>query len=133
MSTLRVNNLTDTSGTAANLGIPGAAKAWVNFDANPSVTIRAAYNVSSITDSGTGVFIINFTNAMTDSNYSLVGTASSYTNDMTGTVLAVDARNEYTNGGSGPDNKTTTQCQITTAGGATGFDPYDVNIVVFGL
>ena len=69
MSTLRVNNLTDTSGTAANLGIPGAAKAWVNFDGTGTVSIRSSYNVSSITDEGTGRYTINFTNAFTDTNY----------------------------------------------------------------
>ena len=69
MSTLRVNNLTDTSGTAANLGIPGAAKAWVNFNGTGTVSIRASYNVSSITDNGTGQYTINFTNAFSDTNY----------------------------------------------------------------
>ena len=39
MSTLRVNNLTDTSGTAANLGIPGAAHAWVCFNFNGTGTV----------------------------------------------------------------------------------------------
>ena len=71
MSTLRVNNLTDTSGTAANLGIPGAAKAWVNFNGQGTVAIRDSYNVSSITDNGTGNYTINFTTAMSNSNYSV--------------------------------------------------------------
>ena len=62
MSTLRVNNLTDTSGTAANLGIPGAAKAWVCFNpANAGGLIMASYNVSSITDISSGEYTINFT------------------------------------------------------------------------
>jgi hypothetical protein len=46
-----------------------AVKAWVNFNGTGTVAIRAAYNVSSITDSGTGVYKVNFTTAMVDANY----------------------------------------------------------------
>ena len=48
---------------------PGLCKAWVNFDGTGSVLIRAAYNVSSITDDGTGKYRVNFTNAMPDIDY----------------------------------------------------------------
>jgi hypothetical protein len=51
-------------------------KAWVNFNGTGTVAIRASYNVSSITDNGTGQYTINFTNAMTDANYSVVGAVS---------------------------------------------------------
>jgi hypothetical protein len=46
------------------------AKAWVNFNGTGTVAIRASGNVTSITDVGTGVYTINFTNAFSDSNYS---------------------------------------------------------------
>jgi hypothetical protein len=46
------------------------AKAWVNFDGTGTVAIRASYNVSSITDNGTGRYAVNFTTAMVDANYS---------------------------------------------------------------
>ena len=45
-------------------------RAWVNFNGTSTVAIRASGNVSSITDSGTGQYIINFTNAMPDTNFS---------------------------------------------------------------
>ena len=48
---------------------PGLCKAWVNFNGTGSVLIRAAFNVNSITDNGTGDYTINFTNAMPDANY----------------------------------------------------------------
>lgn len=54
---------------------PVAAKAWVNFNGSGTVAIRASYNVSSITDLGTGRYTVNFTNAMSDSNYVAVGCA----------------------------------------------------------
>lgn len=69
MSTLRVNNITDTSGGSSSLSVPGAAKAWVNFNGTGTVAIRAQMNVSSITDNGTADYTVNFTNALTDSNY----------------------------------------------------------------
>jgi hypothetical protein len=34
------------------------------------VAIRASYNVSSITDNGTGDYTVNFTSALADANYS---------------------------------------------------------------
>ena len=49
-------------------------KAWVNFDGTSTVAIRASYNVSSITDNGTGNYTVNFTTAMPDANYSICGT-----------------------------------------------------------
>ena len=49
------------------------AKVWVNFNGTGTVAIRDSYNVSSITDSGTGDYDINFTTSMNDTNYSAVG------------------------------------------------------------
>jgi len=49
-----------------------AARAWVNFNGTGTVAIRAAVNVSSITDNGTGNYTINFTTAMPDVNYATV-------------------------------------------------------------
>lgn len=47
-------------------------RAWVNFNGTGTVAIRAAGNVSSITDNGTGDYTVNFTNAMSDANYAVV-------------------------------------------------------------
>jgi hypothetical protein len=44
-------------------------RAWVNFNGTGTVAIRASGNVSSITDGGTGIYTVNFTNAMPDANY----------------------------------------------------------------
>jgi hypothetical protein len=48
------------------------AKAWVNFNGDATPAIRASYNVSSITDNGTGDYTVNFTNAFADTNYAVV-------------------------------------------------------------
>jgi len=53
-----------------------ACRAWVNFDGTGTVAIRASGNVSSITDNGVGDYTVNFTTAMPDANYAVVGTAA---------------------------------------------------------
>ncbi len=47
-------------------------RAWVNFNGTGTVAIRAAGNVASITDNGTGDYTVNFTTAMPDANYNAV-------------------------------------------------------------
>lgn len=71
MSTLVAQTISNgtVSTSSANV-IQGSAKAWVNFNGIGTVAIRASYNVSSITDNGTGEYTVNFTNAMPDANYS---------------------------------------------------------------
>ncbi len=54
-------------------------KAWVNFNGTGTVAIRDDFNVSSITDNGTGDYTANFTNALTDANYSGVISAGTGT------------------------------------------------------
>jgi len=62
----------DLAGSITDAKLSGTTcKAWVNFNGITNA-IRASYNVSSITDSGTGIYTINFTSAMSDANYSAV-------------------------------------------------------------
>tara|TARA_Y100000004_G_scaffold130795_1_gene147496 strand:+ start:761 stop:1132 length:372 start_codon:yes stop_codon:yes gene_type:complete len=75
MSTLKVNNITDTSGGSSNLEVPGAAKAWVNFVGTGTVSIRDNLNVSSITDNGTGDYTVNWNNDFANNDYSAVASA----------------------------------------------------------
>lgn len=75
MSTLRVDAIQNrTGGDLVNS--KGMARAWVNFNGSGTVAIRAAHNVSSITDNGTGAYTVNFTSAMADANYVLAAFAS---------------------------------------------------------
>ena len=50
-------------------------RAWVNFNGQGTVAIRASGNVSSITDNGTGDYTVNFATAMQDADYSMTGSA----------------------------------------------------------
>jgi hypothetical protein len=58
-------------------------RAWVNFNGTGTVAIRASFNVSSITDNGTGDFTVNFTTAMVDANYSCLIMGGRSSNDTT--------------------------------------------------
>lgn len=54
-------------------------RAWVNFNGVTTATIRASFNVSSVTRNGTGDYTVNFTTALSDTNYSAIGTGSTTT------------------------------------------------------
>jgi hypothetical protein len=69
MSNLKVNTLQNINGVEVY-----TCKAWVNFNGTGTVAIRGSGNVSSITDEGTGNYKVNLTNALSDTNYSVVCT-----------------------------------------------------------
>ena len=88
--------ITPNFNSASLVTISGTAplymcRAWVNFNGQGTVAIRASGNVSSITDNGTGDFTINFTTAMPDANYaacpSLGPTAGTVSDDAVVTTL----------------------------------------------
>lgn len=89
MSTLVAQTLSNgTVSTSTANCIQGSAKAWVNFNGTGTVAIRASYNVSSITDNGTGNYTVNFTNALPNANYAISLTAQrSGTNDFIGYAI----------------------------------------------
>jgi hypothetical protein len=76
MSTIVAATLSNgTVSTSTANCIQGSAKAWVQFNGSGG-TIRASYNVSSITVNSTGVFLVNFTTAFADANYSTVASST---------------------------------------------------------
>lgn len=79
MSTLRVGTFSNAGGSAsvpADTVISGTAKAWVNFNGTGTVAIREQFNVSSITDNGTGQYSVNFLSAMPNTNYSVTSSGA---------------------------------------------------------
>lgn len=66
---------------------PGyVARAWVNFNGSTPPSIRASGNVSSVTRSSEGVYVVNFTTAMPDANYSVSGLTNTSTGQTDGFV-----------------------------------------------
>jgi hypothetical protein len=57
--------------TSTSTGM-GICRAWVNFNGQGTVAIRDSFNVSSITDNGTGNYTVNFTTAMPNANFCAV-------------------------------------------------------------
>jgi len=123
MSTIKANTLLHSDGsTTTQPSIPALdtrmATAWVNFNGTGSVAIRSSYGVSSITDSATGIFLINFATAMANANYA--ATATSHR-----TVT-------WANGGIDANNYTTTNFRLENVENSTGVDTPTFGVQVMG-
>jgi len=85
MSTLKVDTIRDNgsgfndvvafqnSGGTENARL---CRAFVNFDGTGNVAIRGSFNVNSITDNAQGTYTVNLSNAMSDTNYVIIGHGS---------------------------------------------------------
>jgi len=113
-------------GTVA--GLPSfQCRAWVNFNGTGTVAIRASGNVSSITDNGVGDYTLNFTTALVDANYSLVGTVQFDTagDEATHHIMGLEIKSIAT-------PLTTTSARVAGKyGSAT--PPYDMNTVAVAI
>jgi hypothetical protein len=71
--TLTISTLSDgTNSTSSTNCIQGSAKAWVQFTGS-TATINNSFNVSSVTRSSTGSYVVNYTTALPVSNYASAG------------------------------------------------------------
>jgi hypothetical protein len=106
-----------------------ACRAWVNFDGTGTVAIRASGNVSSITDNGTGDYTVNFTNALVDADYSVVGIPNSFA--LTNVQCVVNTAGSSS--GTVLNNKTTSGVRLITGLAGTGAvtDFVDINVTIF--
>jgi len=62
-----------TSATEGDNVKQRVAKVWVKFDGTGTPSIDDDFNVSSITDGGTGIFTVNFSSNLGNDNYALAG------------------------------------------------------------
>ena len=103
------------------------AKAWVNFNGTSTVAIRSSYNVSSITDNGTGDYTANLSTALSDTNGAAVA-MTGYIDHTWGVPLYKDV--------SGSNPLTTTQFRVATiepeTSSVTYYDQEQVSILIFG-
>ena len=103
MSEVKTNKLTGTS-TAGSIVVTGEGnstttnlqqglcKTWVNFTGVSSTAARDSFNVSSLTDDGTGKTTVAFSNNMANANYtgayfqngSSGGNFNNFSNDYAG-------------------------------------------------
>lgn len=101
---------------------PGVAKAWVTFNGQGTLAVTESYNVSSVTDNGTGDYTVNFTTNFGSSGYALAG----WCTDTDGLGDAIVA-------GTPTTTKTTSACQISIcSAGPFRFDPLRACVIFFG-
>ena len=75
MSEIRATTISDETGNGPiALTKQHAAKAWVNFNGGASFGLRDDFNISTAVDNGTGDYTLNFSNALANSNFSVVAT-----------------------------------------------------------
>jgi hypothetical protein len=74
------------NGGAGAIWAYNTVKAWVNFNGQGTPAMRGSFNVSSITDHGTGNWTANYVAAMPNANYSVVGS----NNALSGYVTTVE-------------------------------------------
>ena len=117
MSTIKV----DTIKTTGNVEVY-TCKAWVNFNGTGTVAIRASGNVSSVADNGAGDYTINFTNAITDANYAVSGSAKEADSGTTDALFKIDEIGSNPAAGS---------VRINTGGATTSFDCNTVMASIF--
>jgi hypothetical protein len=92
-----------------SVAVAYGCRAWVNFNGTGTPAIRASGNVTSITDNGVGDYTINFTTAMPDANFNVVGMTSANTDGDTGTLRGMSLY--------GPTSITTSTARIRTMNG----------------
>ena len=81
MSEIRATTISDAAGTGPiTLTKQSAAKAWLFYNGNGSA-VRDSFNVSSVTDNGTGDFTKNMTSAFASANYTAVGSSGTALSD----------------------------------------------------
>jgi len=98
------------------------ALAWVNFNGTGTVAIRSSYNVSSITDNGTGDYTVNFATPMSDANY-----AATY-----GAEAGATSGNwAFVTGRTGDQSASSTRILVKNDAGAA-LDSAIVGIAIFG-
>ena len=75
--TLKADTLThSTAGSlATNYVVEGSAKVWINFNGTGTIATRDSFNVTSITDGGTGLYTVTIANDMSNDDYSTTGAA----------------------------------------------------------
>ena len=105
----------------------------VNFNGDGTVAIRDDFNVTSITDGGTGLYTVNFANSLANANYAWVGQIG-YPGDNTNSLLNVEALAGSSNAYS--STTTTSLLKIETVyvdsvNNRTRFDGRYIGITVF--
>ena len=87
MSEIRATTISDSAGTGPiTLTGQSAAKAWVNFNGNGTVSIEQSENISSLSDDGTGQYTVTFTNNLNYTRHASVASCGDDTSSYDSVV-----------------------------------------------
>ena len=103
----------------------------MNFNGTGTPAIRDDFNVSSIGDNGTGDYTVNFSSALPNSDYCVVGISA------TGGFSGANAPNvlgEKINPSNTFESKTTGSCRVFCVDNDsdTALDSFSANALIFG-
>ena len=136
ITTAKVTTIQDASG--GNSSTPeqieqGRAKAWDKFDGTTntggSCDIYDSYNVSSVTDNGTGDYTVNFTGGvLSNANYCIAASISWGTNQSRNILnVATTPNTQYT-----APTTTALRLESVNYGNGNAYDANSCSIAVFG-
>lgn len=123
MSTIKTDTLSNLSGSkTANVTnvLNGYAHAWANFDGTGTPSIRASYNVLSLTDHGVGDWTVNLINALPDANFCAIGVGTLNGSTSPGDQARTLSPRSYTNN----------SVRFVVTDGVSGSDLLYCNIVI---
>ena len=106
-------------------------RAWVNFNGTGTVAIRDSGNVSSITDLGTGDYVVNMSTALPDANYCALGTWSTTDANWNGAYLSSMMIGGTRSGGAYTAYYSTTQIGVHNYANDSPQDIEQINVAVF--
>ena len=127
MSTLKVNTIQNI--TAAHSSTPeeiaqGRAKVWVSFNGTGTVAIRDSFNTSSITDNGTGLFQVNFSSALSNTNFCVSGMGGDAETQFGAYMIDLSPGSNH--------QRTTSSVQVFTSSSQSLLDVSFNSVVIFG-
>jgi len=77
MSTIKADTIVASDGSSpVTLTKQSAAKAWANYKGTATNAINDSFNISSVTDNGTGDYTNNFSNSLSSADYCFQGSGS---------------------------------------------------------
>ena len=96
----------------------GLAKYWVDFNGSSTVAVRDSFNHSSLSDGGTGIYTISYSNSFSNANY-----CAACGQDNNSGSIAVPR--ETTDLGTG-------STVVRTTNGSSGSDQTYIHVALFG-
>ena len=133
MSTLKVNTIQNTSGGSSSTPEQieqGRCKVWINIDGDESTyVIRDSFNVTSVSDNGTGQYMINFSITFANNNYCVVTSGFNSGASDGGWISTFAGNGDWNNN----NENSTTRCGIVSYNsGGSNQDNKAVCVAFFG-